>query len=115
MSKQRQPNQAERQALNEGAAAAQAGKTEDDCPYRDAFNLRFMWLTGHSGELLKAEAERKKAEEEAMKKDAARYRWLVEMDELGSPSVDMANAFSKLTGAALDAFIDQAMSNGSRA
>jgi ribosome modulation factor len=61
MSKQRQPTQAERQALNEGAAAARAGKTDADCPYRDAISLRFMWLTGFAGVELEVEAERKRA------------------------------------------------------
>lgn len=46
---------------------------------------------------------------EKAEKDAERYRWLVDADMLSSPSVDMADAFSKYTGSALDAAIDAAM------
>jgi hypothetical protein len=47
-----------------------------------------------------------------MADDAARYRWLVENDMLDMPSVDIANAFHRLTGDALDAAIDAARGKG---
>jgi hypothetical protein len=53
----------------------------------------------------KAGAERSRAN----KQDAERYRWLRDMDMLDQPSVDMANAFKKYTGSALDEAIDAAM------
>ena len=46
---------------------------------------------------------------EDLARDAARYRWLVDADMLDQPSVDMSDAFSRLTGSALDAAIDKAM------
>ena len=62
--------------------------------------LRQAYAQGAAAQLDRLE----KAEE-----DAERYRWLVDADMLSSPSVDMANAFSKYTGSALDAAIDAAM------
>ena len=56
-----------------------------------------------------AELRRLVAENEALVADADRYRWLRDMDMLDQPSVDMADAFSKYTGSALDAAIDAAM------
>jgi multidrug resistance efflux pump len=44
---------------------------------------------------------------EAAERDAARYRWLRDMDMLDQPSVDLASAFRKYTGSALDSAIDR--------
>lgn len=63
---------------------------------------------GRSNKYLAAQLEAMQAEIAALREDAERYRWLVEMEMLDKPSADMAKAFSTLTGSALDAAIDSA-------
>jgi hypothetical protein len=69
-------------------------------------------LRGYSDPLVrKADADAAiaslQARLEAAERDAARYRWLRDMDMLDQPSVDLASAFRKYTGSALDSAIDR--------